>query len=126
MLNLIRWVLGKLILFLDALFSPKPVQRDPQAQSKLDRATSILVIYQFQACPFCVKVRRAAKRRHLNIPMRDVRQFPAFADELVKGGGEYQVPCLRIPQADGSFRWLYESDDIIAYLDNLIRTEVPS
>jgi glutathione S-transferase len=27
------------------------------------------------------------------------------------------VPCLRIEKEDGSSEWMYESKDIIAYLD---------
>ena len=35
---------------------------------------------------------------------------------LMQGGGKTQVPCLRIEQANGEVQWMYESDDIIAYL----------
>ncbi len=39
----------------------------------------------------------------------------ANADALRAGGGKSQVPCLLI-QDGAQTRWLYESDDIIAYL----------
>ena len=32
------------------------------------------------------------------------------------GGGKRQVPCLRIEATPGEVQWLYESMDIIAYL----------
>jgi glutathione S-transferase len=35
---------------------------------------------------------------------------------LIEQGGHSQVPCLRIETTDGSVQWMYESDDIIAYL----------
>ena len=35
---------------------------------------------------------------------------------LLKGGGKTQVPCLRIDEGT-STQWLYESNDIIAYVD---------
>ena len=37
-------------------------------------------------------------------------------DELVAGGGRATVPCLRIEQPDGTYEWMYESRDIVAYL----------
>lgn len=36
--------------------------------------------------------------------------------ELVQGGGKGQVPCLRIETEQGEVRWMYESDDIIKYI----------
>ena len=36
--------------------------------------------------------------------------------DLVRGGGERKVPCLRIEHGD-RVEWMYESDDIIAYLE---------
>ncbi len=35
---------------------------------------------------------------------------------LMQGGGKTQVPCLRIQNQAGEVEWMYESDDIIAYL----------
>ena len=32
------------------------------------------------------------------------------------GGGKRRVPCLRIEATPGEVQWLYESMDIIAYL----------
>jgi glutathione S-transferase len=48
--------------------------------------------------------------------MRDIKRDPARRDELVAGGGKKQVPCLRIAEADGGVRWLYESREISRYL----------
>lgn len=114
-MRVIRWILSKIILTLDALFTPKPVQRDSESQAKIDRETAKLALYQFEACPFCVKVRRAMKRQGLKIELRDILNNSNYEKELIEKGGMRQVPCLRIPKADG-FQWLYESDDIIHYL----------
>ena len=38
------------------------------------------------------------------------------ATALLKGGGKTQVPCLRIDEGK-SVRWLYESNDIITYIN---------
>lgn len=36
---------------------------------------------------------------------------------LMRGGGKTQVPCLRIDSESGT-KWMYESNDIIRYLDS--------
>lgn len=113
----IRWVLGRIILLVDFLFRPKGVKRDAQAQNDLDRETAKLALYQYAACPFCVKVRWAMKRNSLNVETRDAKRIPQFTKELVEGGGNLKVPCLRIEDDNGSVTWMYESSDIIDYLE---------
>ena len=39
-----------------------------------------------------------------------------FMSDLINGGGRFKVPCLQISGGSGEKTWLYESDDIIAYL----------
>ena len=56
--KLVRWPLGQLILLVDFLTAPRPLQRSPQAQAQVDAQTGGLALYQFRACPFCVKTRR--------------------------------------------------------------------
>ena len=82
----------------------------------MDARTAHLAVYQFQACPFCVKVRRQMRKYGLNIELRDARKDPAHKQALIDGGGRYKVPCLQITGDSGETSWLYESDDIIAYL----------
>jgi len=113
----IRWVLGRIILLVDFLYRPAGVKRDAQEQAALDAETAKLSLYQFAACPFCVKVRWSMKRQSLNIETRDAKRNAQFADELVAGGGALKVPCLRIEEGNGSVTWMYESSDILAYLD---------
>jgi len=114
---LIRFVLGRLILFFNWLFTPRSVTRAPEAQAGIDAQTTSLVLYQYEACPFCVKVRRSLKRHALNIETRDVKRNDAAREELLARGGELQVPCLRIEEGDQGYRWMYESSDIIRYLE---------
>ncbi|MBT7717899.1 MAG: glutathione S-transferase domain-containing protein, partial [Halieaceae bacterium] len=33
------------------------------------------------------------------------------------GGGNLKVPCLRIDQGEQDYEWMYESKDIIQYLE---------
>mgnify|MGYP003704360153 CR=1 FL=1 len=115
MLKAIRWLIGRFILVLDALFAPQSKMRSIAEQGRLEKEFRNLSLYQFEACPFCVKVRRFMKASGFSLPLRDAKQEP-FRSELLAGGGKVQVPCLRIEQEGGSVQWLYESSDIIAYL----------
>lgn len=113
---IIRWILGRIILLLDFVFRPKPLVRDAATQAGVDEHCKNLVLYQFRACPFCVKVRRQIRRLGLQIELRDAQAPGPHREELFKGGGELQVPCLRIAEPTG-IRWMYESSDINAYLE---------
>ena len=113
----IRWFLGRIILTINFLTTPRGMKRSKEAQAQVDQQTRHLAIYQFHACPFCVKVRRALKRYSLNIELRDAKNNAMYKEELLKEGGRVQVPCLRISNDDGSVSWLYESSDIIRYLE---------
>lgn len=115
--RLLRWPLGQIIIFLDWISGPKPPTRSAEAQQKLDAQTTHLKLYQFHQCPFCVRTRRSIRGLGLNIETRDTRNDPRWQSELIEQGGRYQVPCLRIDKGDENIEWLYESKDIIRYLD---------
>jgi len=117
-MKVIRWILGQIILILDFLTSPKAVVREAEEQRAIDDVTASMSIYQFKTCPFCVKVRRELKRHALHIELRDAKNDAELKAELVREGGRHKVPCLRIEKPDNSVQWLYESNDIIAYLKN--------
>ncbi|QIR16158.1 glutathione S-transferase N-terminal domain-containing protein [Shewanella aestuarii] len=111
----IRWILGRIILLLDFVFSPKKRQRPQDEQTSIDQQTKNLALYQYKACPFCVKVRREMKRQNLNIPVVDAKQ-DHNKQQLLTNGGQLKVPCLKI-EANGKTQWLYESKAIIEYLN---------
>ncbi|OAN18079.1 glutaredoxin [Photobacterium jeanii] len=115
-MKVIRWVLGRIILVINAVFSPKGLQRDADKQQEVDSQVEKLKLYQFEACPFCVKVRRSAKRLNLPLETRDAKVSP-WEQELIEQGGKRKVPCLRIENDQGEVQWMYESNDIIAYLE---------
>lgn len=117
-MRLIRWLLGALILFFDQVFSPRGIRRDVGLQATVNQQTAKLALYQYKACPFCVKVRRAMKRQSLNIQTLDAKRCDASREELLAGGGKLKVPCLKIEDPDGKVSWMYESSDIIHYLEN--------
>ncbi len=115
--KVVRWILGNLILFLNWLFTPRSIQRSPEAQKQIEQQTQALKLYEYKACPFCVKVRRVMKRLNLPIETRDAKRQINWRDELEHEGGAVQVPCLRITEDDGTTKWMYESSSIIKYLD---------
>ena len=117
-MELIRYVVGRILLLANFLTRPKPVLRGQAEQDEIDVAMSGMSLYQFRACPFCVKVRRHLRRRSLNIELRDARDNIEIKNELVREGGKHMVPCLRIETDAKNIRWLYESDDICAFLDS--------
>lgn len=115
-MSLIRWLLGRLVLFFNWLTQPAVMNHPPARQAELDAFAAELTLYEFNACPFCVKVRRELRRLGIDIERRDARRDEGHREELLAGGGRYQVPCLRIPAEDGSAQWLYESGEIIDWL----------
>ncbi len=112
----VRWVLGQIIIFIDWVTRPKPVQRAEEVQKEIDTQTANMVLYQFNQCPFRVKTRRQIHRLALNIEKRDARNDAKWNQELINDGGKYQVPCLKITNIDGSVEWMYESTEINQYL----------
>jgi len=122
-MKIIRVILGKIILFYDAAFTPKPLlQRTPSDQALLNEKTKNWAIYQLETCPFCVKVRRQMKRLLIQIPFKNVDQDPNAQKELMEGGKQDMVPCLRYVDANGVVRWMYESSDINEFLGKLTPT----
>ena len=114
-LKLLRNSSGYLVILISFLFPIKKLKRSTEDQKLVDTETQTLSLYQFYPCPFCLKTRRAIKRLGLKIQTCDATQDPARA-ELLSGGGEVKVPCLKI-NTNGEISWMYESDDIISYLD---------
>ncbi len=115
-LRLLREGSGRILILIDWLFKPSVVKRNDEEQAKVDQETKILKLYQFYACPFCVKTRRAIKRLNLKVETRDAQTAGKFRKELEISGGKIKVPCLKL-EGTGEATWIYESNDIIKYLD---------
>ena len=112
----IRIILGPFMLLNEMLTRPKGIQRAADAQQKVDEESKKLALYQFNTCPFCIKVRREITRLSLNIEKYDALNDQTARAELAQNGGQIKVPCLRITDASGKHTWMYESGDIITYL----------
>lgn len=112
----LRVGLGQLIILLDFITRPGKKQRSAEAQAHVDQAARSLTLYQFHACPFCVKTRRTLHRLNVPVDLRDAKNNPQDRQVLLEQGGKIKVPCLRIEE-NGQTTWMYESKAIIDYLD---------
>ena len=115
LLKALRTGAGLIIVGLDRLTRPKAIVRSEEQQQKAQAAVEGLSLYQLNACPFCIKTRRALRKLNVEIDIRDIGKNKAYREELAAGGGRVKVPCLQI-QAEGATSWMYESDDIISYI----------
>lgn len=114
--NVLRSVLASLWSSPQGTPAPAVVTRPADEQRRVDEQTSRLALYQFASCPFCSKVRSEIARLSLDIVLHDTKTDPLRRQELLSGGGKTMVPCLRITNDDGSVTWMYESADIVGYL----------
>ncbi|WP_249583873.1 glutathione S-transferase N-terminal domain-containing protein [Pseudomonas viridiflava] len=112
----LRVGLGQLVIGIDFLTRPSKKKRDPAAQAAVDQSAQDLKLYQFHACPFCVKTRRALRRLNVPVALRDAKNNELDRQTLLTEGGRIKVPCLRIEEGDKTV-WMYESNVIIDYLD---------
>lgn len=120
MIRLFFRTLGKLltpfIVLYEKLATAQTMHHANEARPALDDAAAKLALYQFQHCPFCVRVRREISRLGITVELRDAQHDPEHRTALAVGGGRVTVPCLRITHDDGDDEWLYESADINAWL----------
>lgn len=112
----LRVLLGPVMLLKEALARPQGVVRTGAEQESVDAACRGLALYQYKTCPFCIKTRQEMRRLSLDIAKVDAQHAGPARTELLQGGGQTKVPCLKITDAAGSSRWLYDSEKIIAYL----------
>ena len=117
LLKLVREGLGRLIILIDFLTRPKKAQRSPAEQDTIKLAAESLSLYQFYACPFCIKTRRAMHRLNLPIETRDAQSQGQHRTDLEANGGKVKVPCLLIKEKDKE-TWMYDSNEIIDYLES--------
>lgn len=106
---------------LKVFFKTDEIKRSEDDQKRVSDECEKLKLYHMHNCPYCMRVRKAAKRLALNIEQRDINVNQEWEQELVRHGGKRQVPCLKITGPDGKTQWLYESIDIINYLTDRFR-----
>ena len=114
-LKAVRNGLGLIIVFFDKISRPKKTIRSEAEQKTAQAAMQGLSLYQFYACPFCVKTRRAIHQLNVSLETRDINKNAAHREQLESATGKIKVPCLRIEEND-KVRWMHESDEIIKFL----------
>lgn len=78
------------------------------------RPERLLELYEFEACPFCRKVREALSILDLDVLVKPCpKGGTRFRPALVQRGGKAQFPYLVDPNAGVE---MYESDDIVRHL----------
>lgn len=112
----LRLILMPFMLLWAKLAMPEGIVRSAEAQQQVDLECGQLALYHFKTCPFCIKVRHEMARLSLPIILRDAQHDLEHREALLQGGGKVQTPCLRITDAQGQVQWMYESNDIIRYL----------
>jgi glutaredoxin len=112
----LRLLLGPVMLLKERVTQPKGVQRESAAQTTVNLQCQTLVLYQFNTCPFCIKVRQEMRRLSLPIEKRDAQHDSAHRAELLQGTGATKVPCLKITDTNGQAQWLQDSTAIVTYL----------
>jgi glutathione S-transferase len=84
-----------------------------RTKSAREQPEALLELYNFEASPYCRKVREVLNELDLDHHVRNVAKRSRRRPELVELGGKMRVPYLVDPNTDTA---MYESDDIIAYL----------
>ena len=112
----LRIILGPMLLLKEKLTRPKGILRLQAAQQQADLQCQMLALYQDRTCPFCMKVRQEISRLSLDIRRVDAQPPGRDRDALTRDGGQTKVPCLKITDAAGDSRWLYDSEKIVGYL----------
>lgn len=74
----------------------------------------MIYIYTRDFCPFCRKVKAYVEENGIEVEWKNLGENPELKDELMELGGKTQVPFLFDSETDAQ---MYESDDIIAYLE---------
>ncbi len=79
-----------------------------------ERPEKPLELYEFEACPYCRKVREALSMLDLEaIVYPCPKGGPRYREQVKAEGGKAQFPYLKDPNTGKA---LYESDDIVRYL----------
>ncbi|KAF1011537.1 MAG: hypothetical protein GAK32_00770 [Pseudomonas fluorescens] len=117
----LRVGLGQIIVLADLVTRPRKLKRPAEQQARVDAAARDLTLYQFHACPFCVKTRRTLHRLNVPVTLKDAKNNAHDRQTLLEQGGKIKVPCLRIEE-NGQTTWMYESKAIIDYLDKRFAT----
>ena len=74
----------------------------------------MLQLYTSDYCQYCKKVEAHMKELGIEYERMNVGENPSYREAVIHRGGKMQIPFL-VDEEKGAA--MYESDDIIAYLD---------
>jgi glutaredoxin len=91
----------------------------PQVEGSLVNLNSgnMLTLYVKPGCPYCKKVLEFGAAHSIQFTLKDIVNDEGVSDELIARGGKRQVPYLVDDEAKIE---MYESGDIVAYLDRKV------
>lgn len=90
--------------------------RETSAVASFNRPKQPIVLYEFEGCPFCRKVREAVNILDLDVLFKPTpKDGPTWRPEAIAKGGKKQFPYMEDPNTGTA---MYESDGIISYLFN--------
>jgi glutathione S-transferase len=98
-----------------AIASGVRLARGTRCRSSAGGARVPLLLYNMEGSPYCRKVREALTELDLGYVVRNLPKGSPKRAELAKRGGKVMVPYLVDPNTK---REMYESDDIVAYLES--------
>jgi len=75
----------------------------------------MILLYMLEECPYCQKVAKHMTEKNIEFRALDITN-PVNLDELLILGGEQQVPFIVDTERNAK---MYESEDIIKYVDAL-------
>ena len=74
----------------------------------------MIKLYQFETCPFCIKVRKKLDELNLNYETVEVSRDRAKRTKIKELSGQIKVPVLE--DSDGTV--VYDSSRIVEYLED--------
>lgn len=115
-MKLTRHLKGKALDLVDRLVPVRPQPCSEQQRDLLERESRRMHLYYCRTCPSSIAIKRHCEKLGLRVVEKDVVRVNAYRNELLNGGGEPRVPCLRIDDNQGP-RWLYSPEAIRSYLN---------
>jgi hypothetical protein len=115
-MNVSRQLKGLAFEWVDKVVPVRPVERSAHEQLRLDRASRRMHLYFSPCCADSISVKRHCHKLGLRVVEKDVVRVNAYRNELVNGGGDSRIPCLRI-EKEGKTDWVYSLESILGYLN---------
>lgn len=76
-----------------------------------------LAVYISRFCGYCYRVLSAVQRLDAEVEVRDVTLHPELRQDIIAATGRRTVPVLKIEHGDGREEWMFESREIVRYLE---------